>query len=172
MKRCPYCSGAIRGKFRVCPQCGSELREGSKGIIVTIILVIIVAFGAYLYLLGEDGRAKLLRRSHQRMELVEGKFKALQPKKWITRAKKKFESKSENKVERQFRGEGKGEVEIKLFESGRLSRGMTKNEVRSLLGKPEYQKDPIGNPPIERWGYPDQVVVFESGYVIDSFYRK
>ena len=154
----------------MCPYCGSELRGSSKGPIVAIFLMIIIASGAYLYLLGEDGRVKLFQKSHQGTELMEKKFKALLSKEWITRAKKKFESKSENKVESQFRDKGK--VEIKLFESGRLSRGMTKNEVRSLLGKPEYQTGPVGNPPIERWGYPDQVVVFESGYVIDSFYRK
>ncbi len=160
----------MRGRYRVCPYCGSELRESSKGIIVAIFLTIIIASGAYLYLLGEDGRAKLVRRSHQGVELVEKKFRALQPKKWIISARKKIGRKSESKVESQFRDKGK--VEIKLFESGRLSRGMTKNEVRSLLGKPEYQTGPVGNPPIERWGYPDQVVVFESGYVIDSFNRK
>jgi len=162
----------MRGRYRVCPQCGSELRGGSWGTIIAISLTITVASGAYLYLLGEDGRVKLVRRSHQGVELVEKKFRALQPKKWIISARKKIGRKSESKVESQFRIENEGKVEIKLFESGRLSRGMTKNEVRSLLGKPEYQKDPIGNPPIERWGYPDQVVVFESGYVIDSFYRK
>ncbi len=172
MKRCPYCSGAIRGIYRVCPHCGSELREGSWGIIIAILLTIIIVFGAYLYLLGEDGRAKLLQRAQQGVELTEKKLRAIQPKEWLIRARKKLERKSEKKVERQFRGEDKGKVEIKLFESGKLSRGMTKDEVRALLGKPEYQQGPVGDPPIERWGYPDQVIVFESGYVIDSFYRK
>jgi hypothetical protein len=172
MKRCPYCSGVIRGRYRVCPHCGSELREGNWGIIIVVFLTIITVSGAYLYLLGEDGRTRLLRSAHQVVELGEKKLRSLQPKEWIIRAKKKLERKSEKKVERQFRGEDKGKVEIKLFESGKLSRGMTKDEVRALLGKPEYQKGPVGDPPIERWGYPDQVVVFESGYVIDSFYRE
>ena len=172
MKKCPYCSSVFRGIPRVCPYCGSELREGSKGIIIAVLLAIIIVFGAYLYLLGEDGRAKLLRRSHQGVELVGKKLKKLQPKKWITQARKKLENKGEHKVEGEYKYDGSGQVEIKLFESGKLSRGMTKNEVRSLLGKPEQQKGPVGDPPIERWIYQDQVVIFESGYVIDSFYRK
>ncbi|UCD84563.1 MAG: hypothetical protein JSU92_15050 [Deltaproteobacteria bacterium] len=176
MKKCPYCSSVFRGITRVCPYCGSELREGSKGIIIAVFLTIIIVFGAYLYLLGEDGRVKLLQRSQQGVELVGKKLKTLQPKKWITQARKKFENKNEYKVENKVKGEykydGRGQVEIKLFESGKLSRGMTKDEVMSVLGKPEYQKGPVGEPPIERWIYPDQVVIFESGYVIDSFYRK
>lgn len=47
-------------------------------------------------------------------------------------------------------------------------RGEHMDSVRSRFGEPEASRDPVGDPPITRWQYPEFVVVFEGQSVIDS----
>ena len=45
---------------------------------------------------------------------------------------------------------------------------MTQQTVRERFGEPQRQQDPVGEPPIGRWHYPDYVVYFERDRVIIS----
>lgn len=51
------------------------------------------------------------------------------------------------------------------------NKGMTQSEVKTNFGEPINTKAPIGNPPIERWDYPNYSVYFEGSYVIHSFFH-
>jgi len=41
------------------------------------------------------------------------------------------------------------------------SRGMTMDQVRSLRGEPLQVQGPVGDPPITRWIYDDEIIYFE-----------
>ena len=43
---------------------------------------------------------------------------------------------------------------------------MTMDEVRAAKGDPDSMFEPVGEPPITRWQYPDYVVYFEHDRVI------
>ena len=45
---------------------------------------------------------------------------------------------------------------------------MTMDEVRAAKGDPDSMFEPVGEPPITRWQYPDYVVYFEHDRVIIS----
>lgn len=45
---------------------------------------------------------------------------------------------------------------------------MTMSEVRASKGDPELTLEPVGDPPITRWQYPEYVVYFEHDRVISS----
>lgn len=53
----------------------------------------------------------------------------------------------------------------------RPTRTQSKNTVISEFGNPIEKHKPKGNPPIERWDYPEFSVYFESNYVIHSVVR-
>ncbi len=41
------------------------------------------------------------------------------------------------------------------------SRGMTMDQVRAMRGEPKQVQGPVGDPPITRWIYEDDVLYFE-----------
>ena len=47
-------------------------------------------------------------------------------------------------------------------------RGMTMTAVEEKFGSPETKYDPVGDPPITRWDYPQFSVYFEYQFVIHS----
>ena len=47
-------------------------------------------------------------------------------------------------------------------------RGMSADQVIEQFGLPNSKSDPVGEPPISIWRYPDYNVYFESGTVIHS----
>lgn len=46
--------------------------------------------------------------------------------------------------------------------------GMTMASVEKKFGQPQQKSDPVGEPPITKWTYPDYVVFFEHNLVIHS----
>lgn len=46
--------------------------------------------------------------------------------------------------------------------------GLTMDAVESRYGEPDNRVDPVGDPPITRWVYPDFTVYFEHRHVIDA----
>ncbi len=50
----------------------------------------------------------------------------------------------------------------------RPTRGMSMTQVSAQFGQPTQKHNPVGQPPITRWIYPDFVVFFEYSTVIHS----
>jgi len=50
-------------------------------------------------------------------------------------------------------------------------RGMSADEVLERFGLPERKTEPVGDPPISSWRYPDYTVYFESTTVIHSAFH-
>ena len=48
------------------------------------------------------------------------------------------------------------------------TRGQTMAQVESRFGAPTERFAPVGQPPITRWVYPDQVVFFEYDHVVHA----
>jgi len=55
---------------------------------------------------------------------------------------------------------------------GKPSRGMTQQRVEAEYGQPETRRQPVGDPPISRWEYPDFVVFFEYDRVIHAVTKR
>ena len=51
---------------------------------------------------------------------------------------------------------------------GLPARGASEAEVEARWGAPSVRHPAIGQPPIERWDYPDFAVYFETGHVVHS----
>lgn len=51
-------------------------------------------------------------------------------------------------------------------------RGMTMEQVTEEFGKPSSVLQPVGDPPITRWIYPEFTVHFENQYVIHAVIKK
>lgn len=47
-------------------------------------------------------------------------------------------------------------------------RGMRKEQVESKFGAPESRSQPVGEPPISYWEYPQYRVYFENDMVLDT----
>ena len=52
--------------------------------------------------------------------------------------------------------------------AGLPERGTTEDQVEAHWGQPQEKHPPVGQPPIERWDYPDFSVYFETGHVVHS----
>lgn len=50
----------------------------------------------------------------------------------------------------------------------RPTKGITKDQVQKRFGDPQEWNDPVGDPPISSWEYPDFVVFFEYDRVLHS----
>lgn len=46
--------------------------------------------------------------------------------------------------------------------------GLTMDAVESQYGEPDNRAEPVGEPPITRWVYPEFTVYFEHRHVIDA----
>ena len=55
--------------------------------------------------------------------------------------------------------------------SGLPARGISMERVRAGWGEPEVTLDPVGQPPITRWDYPDFSVYFEYRHVVHAVVR-
>jgi hypothetical protein len=62
-----------------------------------------------------------------------------------------------------------GDLAPLVLLDGKVPRGILKSEVLSLKGDPLRMTEPVGDPPISRWEYKDEIVVFEYDRVVDSF---
>lgn len=51
------------------------------------------------------------------------------------------------------------------------ARGTPAGEVLARLGEPERRNEPVGDPPIGRWDYPDFSVYFENDRVLHCVLR-
>lgn len=51
-------------------------------------------------------------------------------------------------------------------------RGATPDRVEERFGEPENRRDPVGDPPISRWDYPEFSVYFESDRVLHAVRRQ
>ncbi len=51
-------------------------------------------------------------------------------------------------------------------------KGMSKEQVKQMFGKPNEMLAPVGDPPITRWVYERYTVYFEYSYVIHSVVNK
>lgn len=49
------------------------------------------------------------------------------------------------------------------------ARWLTMAEVESMFGAPTNKSQPVGNPPITSWEYPNFYVYFEGDKVLDAF---
>lgn len=54
----------------------------------------------------------------------------------------------------------------------RPERGMPMDAVEAAFGPPRTRHEPVGDPPITRWEYPDFVVYFEHRRVLHSVVRR
>ncbi|MEH6528609.1 MAG: hypothetical protein V7718_01545 [Porticoccus sp.] len=50
----------------------------------------------------------------------------------------------------------------------RPTKGITKDQVQKRYGDPQEWNDPVGDPPISSWEYPDFIVFFEYDRVLHS----
>lgn len=54
----------------------------------------------------------------------------------------------------------------------RPTTGITKDQVQKRFGDPQEWNDPVGDPPISSWEYPDFVVFFEYDHVLHSVLKR
>lgn len=63
---------------------------------------------------------------------------------------------------------GGADKSARFDETGKPTRGMSRQRVEAEFGAPSSRRGPVGDPPISRWDYPGFAVFFEYDRVIHA----